>query len=169
MVCPESQPELCSACPNDPRVRVAQRRAREEDVEQADLVIESTENEAWAKDLDQWCATHRVPLNAMDKLAYCDLHYPALLLKDVLTIAILSGGDAPALSSRLRKELDQFVGPGWTTAARLFSETRNNLPGGQTRIHLLKRLAQDPKLKIFIEKNDESSMKKWIQDEVNRI
>ncbi|NKB23655.1 MAG: hypothetical protein GKR87_04625 [Kiritimatiellae bacterium] len=168
LIRPEGRP-FCDACLKDKRVCIVERNVQEIDVEQADLVIESTENDEIGKQLDTWCEIHRVPLNAMDKVSYCDIHYPALLFRDTLITAIVSGGDAPALSSRLKKELDQYIGPGWATAAHIFSETRNRLPSGQKRTDLLKKLAQDKRLSELIKENDKASIRNWIEDAINRM
>lgn len=154
----------CSDCPKDPRVRVHQRLPEESDVEQADLIIENTECRALAERLHPWAKTHRTPITCMDKKELCDFHYPALLLRETLVLAIQSGGRAPVISALLRKTLDDSIGPGWETAARLFSELRERLPSGQNRNELLKRLANDDSLLLLIEQNNESRMRKWMED-----
>lgn len=155
---------LCEACPVEDRVAVYVRLPEEADVEKADLILESTMCRPLAKNIHTWANKHQVPICTMDKLDLCIFHYPALILRGPMVISILTGGAAPALSSRLRKELGEFVGPGWETAARLFAEKRESLPAGQERTDLLKRLANDPKLLQLIQENDEPSMRSWLKN-----
>ncbi|MEM7393920.1 MAG: NAD(P)-dependent oxidoreductase [Verrucomicrobiota bacterium] len=166
---PPDEAPMCETCLADPRVTLKTGGAEEEDVRRASLVIECTMDQDVGEQAAALCRDHKVPINAMDKLELCDLHYPALMMRGPLILAIISGGAAPALSSRLRTWLEEHLGPGWDLAARLFSETRNRLPGGQSRSDLLKKLANDPRLFELIEENNEMSMREWIDDEVNRM
>ena len=160
---------LCSECIGDERVCVLDRELTDQDVLGADLVIEGTDDEKLGARVAVWCRAHGVPLNAMDKPDLCDFHYPSLLIRGPLVLSVLSGGDAPALSAALRRHLDHQLGPGWATAAELFSETRRRLPGGQARSDLLRKLAHDPRLLDLIEQNDEVAMRDWIEDAVSRL
>jgi siroheme synthase-like protein len=155
---------LCDTCPGRERVEVHTRLPKEADVEASDLILESTMCRALAETIHPWAKKHGVPICTMDKLDLCDFHYPALVLRGPMVISILTGGAAPAVSSRLRKELTAFVGPGWETATRLFAEKRMSLPAGQERSDLLKRLANDPELLQLIREDDEQRMRNWLEN-----
>ena len=149
---------------HDSRLRISVRNVEEKDVQETDVVIEDCNKEVAIK-LDRWCETHHKIFNAMDKPELCDFYYMSLLFRDPLVLAISSGGDAPALSSALRKWLETHVGPGWSTAARLLAELREQLPGGQARMDVLKKLARDPHLLSLIEANDEAGLRTFIKHE----
>lgn len=169
MVLLKPDPAISALASTDTRVEVVERAATEDDVAWAHLVIEDSGSRAIAEQLDRWCATHRVPLNAMDKPDLCDLYYTSLLFRDPLVISITSGGDAPVVSSFLRKSLDKMVGPGWAMAANLLSEARKNLPSGQARMDLLKKIARHERLPELIERNDEVGLKQLLDDELRSL
>jgi precorrin-2 dehydrogenase/sirohydrochlorin ferrochelatase len=57
--------------------------------------------------------------NVVDVPHLCDFFYPAIVRRGSLQIAISTAGESPALSQRLRKELEQQFGPeyeAWVTA-----------------------------------------------------
>ena len=153
----------------DLRVALHERLATEDDVLQADYVIEDSGSRAVAEELVGWCRKHRRAINAMDKPELCDIFYTSLVFREPLVISISSGGNAPALSSVLRRTLEEKIGPGWSLAARLLAETRDRLPGGQARMDLLKRIARDPMFIGFVEANDEQGMRNFIEDAVLRL
>lgn len=167
---PPGLPPLCKDCCRDPRVTTRNTLPTEEDVAAADLVIEATFNgEEFAGQLADWCRKRGKPLNAMDKLPHCDFYYTAFLERGPLLLALVSGGEAPALTARLKRELDEQLGPGWTLAARLFAETRARLPAGPARSGGLKKLASSPELLDFVRLNDEPAMRKWIDAAIDRM
>src|SRR5690242_1787316 len=49
--------------------------------------------------------------NVVDDPEYCDFFYPAVVRRGALQIAVSTSGSAPALASRLRKELEEQFGP----------------------------------------------------------
>jgi siroheme synthase-like protein len=153
----------------DPRVELFERAVMESDVAWAHLVIEDSGSRTVAEQLDGWCAAHHIPLNAMDKPDLCDCYYMSLLIREPLTITIGSGGDAPAISSLLRKYLDEKIGPGWSFGAQAFAEARQKLPSGQARIDLLRKTASDPRLLELICKNDEAGVRSFIEHELRSL
>ncbi len=166
---PVGEPAFCPQCLADQRVKVIHGTPTDEDVTDHDLVIESTADQALARDLDRWCSALRIPLNTEDKLDSCDFHYPSMVMKGPLLLAILTGGQAPALASRMRKWLDEQIGPGWETAARLLSEARENLPAGQARSNALKDIVANPDLIGLIETNDEPALRELISHAIDRL
>jgi siroheme synthase-like protein len=166
---PKPDRAIAGLASSDARVETAERAVTEDDVAWAHLVIEDSGSRAVAEQLDRWCATHRVPLNAMDKPDLCDLYYTSLLFRDPLIVSISSSGDAPALSSALRRELDGKIGPGWATAARILAEARRQLPSGQVRIDLLKKLTRDQRFLDLVALNDEAGMKYFVENELRSV
>lgn len=167
-VVPDGEPALCEACRADRRVRVSYTLPTEEDVREADLVIESTLNTALATQVARWCKAGRIPLNAMDKTEHCDLYYNSLVFREPLVLAVSSGGESPALTAALRRWLEARVGPGWGHAARLLAELREGMPHSPERSELLKRLAESPTFLKSIEDNDIAGMKAAIREEHDR-
>jgi precorrin-2 dehydrogenase/sirohydrochlorin ferrochelatase len=83
--------------------------------------------------------------NAVDDPGYCDFYAPAVVSRGDFQIAISTGGNSPALSQKLRRELEQEFGPeyeSWTAwLGRMREAIRNLLPRTERRKELLHLLA----------------------------
>ncbi len=166
---PELPRELVELTEGDPRFHVHRRLPTEEDIARADVIIEDCEDHALATQITAWSRQHRRLINAIDKPELCDLYYMSLVFRDPLILAITSGGDAPALAALLRKQLEQNLSPGWSTASTLMAEARQQLPGGQKRKDLLRSVARHPDLLRLIEADDKQGLKDLIEDAVHRL
>lgn len=166
---PKPLPETCALAESDARVILHAREIRETDVEGADLVIESTLDEALARRLSEWCRSRRIPLNAMDKLDACDVYYPSLIMRGPLLLSINSGGETPALTSLLRKCLEERIGPGWCNAGLLMAEARRTHVKSEARMKWMKEIAANPCWPDLIAENNIAGMKKLIHDACTRM
>lgn len=157
----------CAA--SDDRIRILERAVEEADVETADLVIENTMDEELAAKLACWCRPRRIPLNAMDKLDYCDVYYSALIMRGTLLLTINSSGDTPALVALLRRLLEQRLGPGWCNAAAIMAENRRALPKNAARMKLMKDTVADPTWLELMAANDIQGMRDYFEDARKRM
>jgi siroheme synthase-like protein len=166
---PELPEEIVALTRGDDRFVIHHRLPLENDIAQADVIIEDCENRELAETITGWSRKHRRLINAIDKPELCDLYYMSLIFRDPLMLAITSGGDAPALAAKLRLKLEESISPGWATAARLMAENRQSLPSGQKRKDLLLSIARDPALLPLIEANDEQGLKDLFNHAVHRM
>ena len=58
------------------------------------------------------CRIARVPVNTVDRKAWCDFTVPSLLSRGRIVAAVASGGSAPVLARTLRGELEAVMAPG---------------------------------------------------------
>jgi uroporphyrin-III C-methyltransferase/precorrin-2 dehydrogenase/sirohydrochlorin ferrochelatase len=152
----------------DPRVLLRRGAVTARDVAGADLVLANTGDPAATRRLAGWCRVRRVPLNALDDPAHCDVYSLSLLFRDPLVLALGSGGVAPAISRALRLWLDARVGRGWAAAARLLARVRGATRKGPARMALLRRIARHPSLPALIERNDTRGIRALIRREITR-
>jgi len=166
---PKLPEELLALTEGDDRFVIHHRLPVEEDIAQADVIIEDCESRELAETITGWSRKHRRLINAIDKPELCDLYYMSLIFRDSLILAISSGGDAPALAALLRRQLDANLSPGWATATRLMAETRQHLPSGQARKDLLLSIARSPDILQLIEADDEAGLKELFDDAIHRM
>jgi precorrin-2 dehydrogenase/sirohydrochlorin ferrochelatase len=83
------------------------------------LVVASTSSTPLHEEIFAEAQKLGVLCNIVDVPHLCDFFYPAIVRRGSLQIAISTAGESPALSQRLRKELEQQFGPeyeAWVTA-----------------------------------------------------
>jgi precorrin-2 dehydrogenase / sirohydrochlorin ferrochelatase len=109
------------------------------------LVISCTDSEQTNRAVYQEARESGALANAVDDPGYCDFYAPAVVSRGEFQIAISTGGNSPALSQRVRKELEQEFGPeyeSWTAwLGRMRDLMRKVLPRTDRRKELLMLLA----------------------------
>jgi siroheme synthase-like protein len=94
-------------------------------LEGASLAIIGTGDRDLDHRLAAECRARNLLVNTVDDIPWCDWSAPALLRRGDLTIAVGTGGIAPALAARLRDRIgDGLAGPEYASLLELFAEVR---------------------------------------------
>ena len=91
------------------RISWAGRSFDEAELEGASLVIVATEDEALQARVSQAAQRRCLPVNVVDRPALSSFIMPAIVDRAPITIAISSGGAAPALARRIRAEIERSL------------------------------------------------------------
>jgi len=109
------------------------------------LVISCTDSEEINRAVYQEARENGALANAVDDPRYCDFYAPAVVSRGDFQIAISTGGNSPALSQHVRKQLEENFGPeyeSWTAwLGRMRDVMRKVLPRTERRKELLMLLA----------------------------
>jgi precorrin-2 dehydrogenase / sirohydrochlorin ferrochelatase len=109
------------------------------------LVIAATDSEETNRAVYQEARESGALANAVDDPGYCDFCAPAVVSRGDFQIAVSTGGNSPALSQQVRKQLEEDFGPefeSWTAwLGRMRDVMRNVLPRSDRRKELLMLLA----------------------------
>jgi precorrin-2 dehydrogenase len=109
------------------------------------LVISCTDSEETNRAVYQEAREFGALANAVDDPGYCDFYAPAVVNRGEFQIAISTGGNSPALSQHVRKQLERNFGPeyeSWTAwLGRMRDVMRKILPRTERRKELLMLLA----------------------------
>jgi precorrin-2 dehydrogenase/sirohydrochlorin ferrochelatase len=109
------------------------------------LVISCTDSEETNRAVYQEARENGALANAVDDPQYCDFYAPAVVSRGEFQIAISTGGNSPALSQHVRKQLEQDFGPEYETWTAWLGRTRDMmrkvLPRTERRKELLMLLA----------------------------
>jgi precorrin-2 dehydrogenase/sirohydrochlorin ferrochelatase len=130
VVAPEATDQV-QAWAAEGKISWKQRAFEPSDLQGAFLVIASTSSTALHEEIFAEARRLGVLCNIVDVPHLCDFFYPAVVRRGSLQIAISTAGESPALSQRLRKELEKQFGPeyeAWVAAigaARAELATRN--------------------------------------------
>lgn len=93
------------------------------------LTVVATGDRALDRRIATDARARRVLVNAVDGVPFCDWSAPAILRRGGLTVAIGTGGVAPALGVRLRDRLAHEFGPELGQLLELFAELRPTITG----------------------------------------
>jgi siroheme synthase-like protein len=88
------------------------------------LAIVNTGDRVLDRQIAAEARSRRVLVNTVDDIPACDWSAPAILRRGDLTIAVATGGVAPALAVRLRDRFAEEVGPPHGELLALFGELR---------------------------------------------
>jgi precorrin-2 dehydrogenase/sirohydrochlorin ferrochelatase len=109
------------------------------------LVISCTDSEETNRAVYHEARENGALANAVDDPGYCDFYAPAVVSRGEFQIAISTGGNSPALSQHVRKQLEESFGPeyeSWTAwLGRMRDMMRKVLPRTARRKELLMLLA----------------------------
>ncbi|MHB1382034.1 MAG: precorrin-2 dehydrogenase/sirohydrochlorin ferrochelatase family protein [Thermoleophilia bacterium] len=102
----------------------------EGDLEGAFLAIAATDDEAVNAAVVAEAASRGVILNVVDQPGRCDFQVPASVRRGELLITVSSGGRLPALSKRLRQQLEDEFPAEWGRVLELLGDARARVIAG---------------------------------------
>lgn len=109
----------------DPRVRVERRRWRPEDLDGSSVVVGWDEDPAERARLATEARARGALVNVIDDVPHCDFAAPGVVRRGSLVVAIGTGGAAPALTRKLRAELEARFGPHWAELVEVLRTVRD--------------------------------------------
>lgn len=124
VVDPKVRAEDPGVCAGDPRVLLAARPFREEDLAGRRLAFAATSDAAVNLAVASACREHGVLCNCVDAPEESDFLVPARVCRGNLAVAISTQGASPALAKRLRLELESWLDSGFVPLAELLARLR---------------------------------------------
>lgn len=108
------------------------------------LMVIAVEDEATAQSLAAQGRAAGILVNAVDRTELCDVIFPAIVDRGPVTIAIGTGGMAPALARNIRARIERAVPAGYGRLASLCgslrAEVKRRLPSLDARKHFWDRV-----------------------------
>lgn len=109
LVSPELTPGLQSLA-DEGRITHLKRYYQPGDLAGAFLAISATDDHAVNEQVWQEATERNILINMVDDTPHCNFIAPSILRRGDLTVAISTGGKAPALAVRLREQIEHLVG-----------------------------------------------------------
>ncbi|HEY2980184.1 MAG TPA: bifunctional precorrin-2 dehydrogenase/sirohydrochlorin ferrochelatase, partial [Anaerolineales bacterium] len=100
---------------------------QEGDLAGAFIVISATDQPEINHQVWQEATAHGQLVNVVDDTPHCNFIAPAILRKGDLTIAISTGGKAPAVAVRLKEHFEEQIGPEYARFLELAGQLREPL------------------------------------------
>ncbi len=109
------------------RIENITRNYRKGDLKGAVLAFGATNDPKVNRRILQEARKEGVLLNSVDDPKNCDFTVPSMVSRGDLLISISTGGKSPALSQKIRKELEESFGKEYETLLNLLSTVRERL------------------------------------------
>jgi uroporphyrin-III C-methyltransferase/precorrin-2 dehydrogenase/sirohydrochlorin ferrochelatase len=119
LVCAPDRPEAFAGLAGD--IRIEPRGWRPADMAGAALVIAEAGSDGEAEAIHAAARAAGVPVNVIDRPAFCDFQFGALVNRSPLVVAISTDGAAPVFGQAIRARIEAALPPGlkaWAEAAR---------------------------------------------------
>lgn len=100
------------------------RAYQEGDLKGSFLVIAATDDEETNKAVEKEARERNLPLNIVDRPEQCDFYVPSSIRRGELMLTVSTSGRLPALSKRLRKQLEERFPLEWEEALELLGAAR---------------------------------------------
>mgnify|MGYP001168715184 CR=1 FL=1 len=105
------------------------------DLEGAFIVVCATSSEEVNRAVHAEAEERGCIVNVVDVPDLCSFIVPSIVRRGTLSVAISTGGAAPTVAKRLRKHVQEHLGPEWETYLTLLGEVRvlvmERVPGGE--------------------------------------
>ena len=108
VIAPRANPEIASLADNG-HILWHQREFEANDLDHIFLVITATDIKAVNHHVAESARARNILVNSVDDPPDCDFFYPSVVRRGDLQVAISTAGKSPALSQRLRENLDQLL------------------------------------------------------------
>jgi siroheme synthase-like protein len=125
IVSPEFTPEIERWAGNG-QLTIHRKRYETTDIEDAHIVIASTDDTPVNERVAADARALRIPVNVVDVTYLCEFIVPAIIEKDGIQIAISTGGKSPALARTLKEDLNRTVGPEYSEINSLLGSLRDS-------------------------------------------
>lgn len=163
VITPKSQPDI----ENLDGVEVIYREYRKGDVLGYALVFAATDDRKVNAQISGECESEGVLINVVDDPELCSFIVPAMVRRGDLLLAVFTSGKSPALSKKIRKELEKEYGPEYTEFVNLLGRHRDNIkakyPTQAERERVFGRLVNSGILELIREGKVEEAEERAIQ------
>jgi precorrin-2 dehydrogenase / sirohydrochlorin ferrochelatase len=95
----------------DGKLALKRKHYEDADLEGANLVIASTDQQNVNEQVAADARRRRIPVNVVDVTPLCEFIVPAIIESGSIQIAVSTGGKSPALARTLKEDLQRTIGP----------------------------------------------------------
>lgn len=106
-------------------LQLRRKRYDESDLDDAHIVIASTDYEAVNTQIATDCRRRRIPVNVVDVTHLCEFIVPAIIEKGSIQIAVSTGGKSPVVARTLKEDLQRFIGPEYNEVNEILGSLRD--------------------------------------------
>ncbi len=164
-------PEFCENFLNDGNFDLNKKEYEVSDINNASIVVASTNNEEVNKTVYADAVKMNIPVNVVDQPHLCSFIVPSMIRRGDLCVSISTGGTGPALARNIRESLEERFGPEYADFTALLSIMRklamSKITDDKKRKNVLQNLADDKYLTMIKQSGRdaaEKEMRKTIEE-----
>lgn len=105
-------------------LQLRRKKYDEGDLDDANIVIASTDDERINTQIATDCRQRRIPVNVVDVTHLCEFIVPAIIEKGSIQIAVSTGGKSPVIARTLKEDLNRLIGPEYDEANQALGSLR---------------------------------------------
>lgn len=94
-----------------PGLVIHRRRFRESDLEERDLVLAATDDEALNREIAALCARKKIPVNVSSDQSLCDFQFPSVVQIQDLVVGLNASGRDHRLVKEMRRKVEKLLLP----------------------------------------------------------
>lgn len=159
-------PVFCPEMEKEEGIELVKQKYDERFLNEAVIVIASTDNEAVNEKVYHDAARKGILVNVVDKPDYCSFIVPSSIVRGDLCITISTGGASPAFARNIRLQLEEQFGNEYGEFIELLSEMRSKVldevPDEKIRREILQRIAELDMFGLFKETGVNEARKKML-------
>eukprot|EP01098_Paradermamoeba_levis_P009663 TRINITY_DN4045_c0_g2_i1.p1 TRINITY_DN4045_c0_g2~~TRINITY_DN4045_c0_g2_i1.p1 ORF type:complete len:196 (+),score=23.19 TRINITY_DN4045_c0_g2_i1:130-717(+) len=129
LVSPEIRPEIKEIAETNSRINLIERKFRDEDLEEKDLILVATNDKEENKRISALARKKHLLTNVADTPDICDFYLSSVVRKGNLKVAISTNGMSPTLAKRLKEVLSEALPDNLETAMEQLKAVRDMLKG----------------------------------------
>lgn len=139
------------------------------DLDDAFLVVAATADTAVNTEVFEAAEARHMLVNVVDVPSLCNFVLPSIARRGPIAIAVSTSGASPALAKRIRREIDERMGPEYALLATMLDEQRSwakeTLPTYDARRAFFESIVDgDPDPIELLRKGDPESVRQLIEE-----
>ena len=119
--------KICTEIKNISQVKCFERAFVDSDIDYADFVISATDDEVLSQHIFEICRERKIPVNTVDDKEKCTFIFPALAVKNDVTVGISTGGKSPLAARKIKEHLYEILDDNFIGAVDFLGELRDKI------------------------------------------
>lgn len=138
------------------KIILKNRKVNLRDLDGAYLVIAATTDRSINSAVSSYCRKNNILINVVDSPKECGFILPSIIRRGALTISVSTDGISPALSKKIRKDLEKHFGAEYAALLRMMKrirpQIREKIKSMRARKEFFNKIFQPRTLKLLKQK-----------------
>ena len=147
---------------------IHQREFQDTDLDDVNLVVAATDNDAVNRHVSELARARRLPVNVVDQTELCSFIVPAIVDRSPVVIAISTGGSSPVLTRQIKENIEIMLPATYGRLASLLGSLRDRVKQGVSdfskRTRFWEKLLSGPMPQMVLSGREQEAMQLFEQN-----